>query len=115
MSDPTNPFQNRNELKDHFKKDETFAFVALKDEIERLRAELAAANARVETLAKEVAELRSRPDALRADKAEAELAAARGTLVAVRKYLPQPSNRMRTELHGIIEEIDAQLKGGGDE
>ena len=41
-----------------------------------LRAELAAERKRVEGMAEMVAEARSRPDALRADKAEAELAAA---------------------------------------
>lgn len=62
MSDPTNPFQNRNELKDHF-------------EIERLRAELAAERVHHksihEMLCKEVDELEAERNALRAQLTEA--------------------------------------------
>ena len=75
MPDLTNPFQNRNDLKDHFKKDETFALVALKNEVERFRAELDAANARIEGQEIFLAAIRSACDEL-----SKQLAAARETL-----------------------------------
>ena len=58
--------------------DKTGHYVSEKvaDEITRLRTDLAVANERCEMLTKEVVEWRSRPDALRADKAEADLDAA---------------------------------------
>ena len=59
MSDPTNPFQNRNELKDHF-------------EVERLRAELAAERERRVIWNETNAALRSERDALRVELAAAE-------------------------------------------
>ena len=73
--------------------------------VAKLRAELAAANARCDTLAKEVAEWRSRPDALRADKAEADLAAANARVKELEAKIDNydaiyqdEENRLRAEL-----------------
>ena len=97
------------------------------DLIDKISAELAAANARADEAAArsnanynrwindtEEGDARETAHRCHLEQTRVELAAARGTLVAVRKYLPQPSNRCRTELHGIIEEIDALTKGDGE-
>lgn len=99
-----------------------------------LRAELAAEERRIAVMAKEIAELRSRPDALRADKAEAELDALRELLrEATDKLQPisalvdmTPSGfpdhdicpirlGMARDLRELRARIDAALKGDGDE